>query len=123
MTDRTHSPSQDHPGTARGLCSPITDAEIGEVVADLRAPFTPWSPTKAAKLMEQAADLLTRLSEDKARMAELEGWAPEARKLLVRAHDRIHSLPRTTDTELACKIGLFLGGLQSSARALTPKEP
>lgn len=48
----------------------------------------------------------------RARLAEAEAEKKEVRKLLVRCHDRIHVLPRTSDTELASRIEAMLGRLK-----------
>lgn len=61
-----------------------------------------------------------RLSADiaslKARVATAEAEKAETRKILVRCHDRIHALPRTSDTDLAIAIERLLGRLARGGR-------
>lgn len=46
-----------------------------------------------------------------ARPEQAEAEKAETRKILVRCHDRIHALPRTSDTDLAIAIERLLGRL------------
>ena len=52
----------------------------------------------------------------KARLAEVEAEKAETRKILVRCHDRIHALPRTSDTDLAIAIERLLGRIARGGR-------
>jgi len=52
----------------------------------------------------------------KAKFAEAEAEKAETRKILVRCHDRIHALPRTSDTDLAIAIERLLGRLARGGR-------
>lgn len=51
------------------------------------------------------AALLAEVERLRADAAALREALSEAARVLARAHDRIHSLPRTSDTELAERIG------------------
>jgi hypothetical protein len=49
-----------------------------------------------------------------ARVAELEGALSIARAMLVKAFNRVHCLPRSSDTELADKIEATLGAIRAA---------
>lgn len=58
-----------------------------------------------------AEDLTKENDALRAKLAEAEAKKAETRKILVRCHDRIHALPRTSDTDLAIAIERLLGRL------------
>lgn len=51
------------------------------------------------------------------KIARSDSIMKDIRRLLVRCHDRIHSLPRTSDTELAASIEQLLGRIASELGA------
>lgn len=64
--------------------------------------------------MDRRGSVIECLEQKIARSASI---MKDIRRLLVRCHDRIHSLPRTSDTELAASIEQLLGRIASELGA------
>lgn len=74
-------------------------------------------PTSFERRLLRDFDRLSAESASlKAKLAEAEAEKAETRKILVRCHDRIHALPRTSDTDLAIAIERLLGRLARGGR-------
>ena len=72
--------------------------------------------TRRATEIEIAAEMDRRGSVIECleqKIARSDSIMKDIRRLLVRCHDRIHSLPRTSDTELAASIEQLLGRIAS----------
>ena len=67
-----------------------------------------------ANEMDRRGAVIERLEQ---KIARSDAILKDVRRLLVRCHDRIHSLPRTSDTELATSIGQLLGRIASELGA------
>ena len=100
----------------------VTDAM--ETAAEERSAYAKAAETE---LVWPEAGFVGRLLRDfdrlsaenaslKARLAEVEAEKAETRKILVRCHDRIHALPRTSDTDLAIAIERLLGRIARGGR-------
>ena len=76
--------------------------------------------TRRATEIEIAAEMDRRGSVIECleqKIARSDSIMKDIRRLLVRCHDRIHSLPRTSDTELAASIEQLLGRIASELGA------
>ena len=78
--------------------------DLEALVARLRSGSTYDDRTDAADLLESL----------QARVAELEGALSSVRSVLVKAFNRVHCLPRSSDTELADKIEATLGAIRAA---------
>lgn len=63
-----------------------------------------------ASEMDRRGVVIERLEQ---KIARSEAMLKDVRRLLVRCHNRIHTLPRTSDTELATSIEQLLGRIAS----------
>lgn len=85
----------------------MTDEELAAIKArQLRDDF--WRGTlsmQSPQMHDDRAALLAEVERLTADAAALREMLSEASRVLAKAHDRIHSLPRTSDTELAEIIG------------------
>ena len=75
----------------------------------MTAPATQAKTTRAAE-MDRRGSVIECLEQ---KIARSDSIMKDIRRLLVRCHDRIHSLPRTSDTELAASIEQLLGRIAS----------
>lgn len=84
-----------------------------------RAKFISMGTNALIEPLYAGPDVSRLLAENaglKARLAEVEAEKAETRKILVRCHDRIHALPRTSDTDLAVAIERLLGRIARGGR-------
>lgn len=77
---------------------------------------------RSASILEMAVEIDRRgavIERLEQKASQSEATMKDVRRLLVRCHDRIHALPRTSDTELAESIGQMLSRISSELGAPT----
>lgn len=95
---------------------PMTARQVSEALGDLVPPTVRHVLTEIeiAAEMDRRGSVIECLEQ---KIARSDSIMKDIRRLLVRCHDRIHSLPRTSDTELAASIEQLLGRIASELGA------
>lgn len=91
------------------LMAPQEPSDMAVITHTRRA-----TEAELADEMDRRGAVIERLEQ---KIARSDAMLKDVRRLLVRCHDRIHSLPRTSDTELATSIGQLLGRIASELGA------
>ena len=97
---------------------PLTFGRAALTVLRGRSDMSVSTVTRHASTDEIAAEMDRRGSVIEAleeRMANAQTMLQQAMRLLSRCHSRIHSLPRTSDTELAAEIDRMIGAIRRGA--------